>query len=233
MKIGILLTGHCPDDFRGQYGNYDDFFKRLLAGNEFEYATYPVLDDVFPAGVREADGWLITGSKHGVYEDLDWIARLEDFLRDAYSAEVPIVGICFGHQVLAQALGGKVEKFSGGWSVGVETYDLDEQPDATQLLAWHQDQVVEPPPQAKVVGSSNFCRYAALAYGEQAYSIQPHPEFDAGFVGGLIESRPGILPPDVTQRALDSLDIETASDRISSRIADFFRRAQARGNPVD
>jgi GMP synthase (glutamine-hydrolysing) len=226
MKIGILQTGHCPDDFRGQYGNYDEFFKRFLAGNDFEYATYPVLDGVFPADCRDMDGWIITGSKYGVYEDHDWISRLESFLRDAFAAAVPIVGICFGHQLLAQALGGKVEKFDGGWSVGVESYTLDGHGEDAQLIAWHQDQVIEPPPGASVVGTSAFCRYAALAYGDQAYTIQPHPEFDAGFVAGLIQSRSGILPQDVADKAIASLSMETSSAKVALQIVAFFKRAR-------
>lgn len=228
MKIGILQTGHCPDEFRGQYGNYDEFFKRFLAGNDFEYATYPVLDEIFPGGAGDADAWIITGSRHGVYEDHAWIARLENFLREAFAAATPIVGICFGHQILAQALGGKVEKFEGGWSVGVESYELDGHPGSAQLIAWHQDQVIEPPPQARVVGRSGFCRYAALAYGEQAYTIQPHPEFEAAFVAGLIESRPGILPPDIANKALQSLSKETSSAKIALQIGEFLKRAHCR-----
>ena len=93
MKIGILQTGHCPDDLLAKHSDYDDFFRRFLDGNGFEFDTYPVLDGVFPHGVDDADGWIITGSKFGVYEDHDWIPLLEDFLRDAYAAALPIVGI--------------------------------------------------------------------------------------------------------------------------------------------
>jgi len=228
MKIGILQTGHCPDDFRGQYGNYDEFFKRFLAGNDFEYATYAVLDGVFPDDSRDMDGWIITGSKYGVYEDHDWISRLESFLQDTFAAAVPIVGICFGHQILAQALGGKVEKFDGGWSVGVESYTFDGHSEDAQLIAWHQDQVVEPPAAASVVGTSGFCRYAALAYGDRAYTIQPHPEFEAGFVAGLIQSRSGILPQDVANKAIASLSMETSSAKIALQIVAFLKRAHTR-----
>ena len=225
MKIGILQTGHCPDDLLAKHSDYDDFFRRFLDGNGFEFDTYPVLDGVFPDGVNDADGWLITGSKFGVYEDHDWIPLLEDFLRDAYAAAIPIVGICFGHQILAQALGGKVEKFNGGWSVGVENYTLDGYPDGVKLIAWHQDQVTELPAEASVVGSSIFCRYAALAYGDRAYSIQPHPEFEADFVAELLDSRSGVLPEDIAGKAMKSLNIETSSMQVAEKIAGFFKMA--------
>ncbi|MCP4469398.1 MAG: type 1 glutamine amidotransferase [Gammaproteobacteria bacterium] len=226
MKIGILQAGHCPDNLRPQYGDYDEFFKRFLAGNDFEYATYPVVDGVIPDNPGDMDGWIITGSKFGAYEDHDWIPPLEKFLRDTYAAAVPIVGICFGHQILAQALGGKVEKFDGGWSVGVESYTLDGHIEEAQLIAWHQDQVIEPPPGASVVGTSAFCRHAALAYGDRAYTIQPHPEFEPGFVSRLIESRPGILPEDVVNKAITSLSRETSSAKIALHVAEFFKRAR-------
>ncbi len=230
MKIGILQTGHCPDDLRAKYGNYDAFFMRFLGGNGFEFDTYPVLDGLFPDGVDDADGWIITGSKFGAYEDHAWISLLEDFLRAAYASAVPIVGICFGHQILAQALGGKVEKFNGGWSVGVESYDLDGYRDGANLIAWHQDQVTELPAEASVVGSSAFCRYAALAYGNRAYTIQPHPEFDADFVVDLLEARGGILPKDIADKALDSLTIETSSKRVAVKIVEFFKSSGQPGS---
>ena len=110
MKIGILQTGRSPDELRAKHGDYDEMFVRLLSGQGFEFKTFPVLDGVLPTQINEADGWLITGSKFGVYEDHDWIAPLEEFLRRAFAAEAPIVGVCFGHQILAQALVGRCHK---------------------------------------------------------------------------------------------------------------------------
>ncbi len=228
MKIGILQTGRSPDELRERHGDYDDMFRRLLGGRGFQFITYPVLDGVLPESVRLADGWLITGSKYGVYEDHDWIPPLERFLREAYAASVPIVGICFGHQILAQALGGRVEKFSGGWSVGLKDYALDGFPAGARLAAWHQDQVIEPPADATVVGSSPFCRYAALVYADKAYSIQPHPEFNCDFVADLVTARRSILPNDIAEQALASLDKETSSAEIAARIADFLTHGRER-----
>jgi GMP synthase (glutamine-hydrolysing) len=224
MKIGILQAGHCPDDLYARHGDYDGFYKRLLDGNGFEFETWPVLDGAFPTDVNDADGWIVTGSKFGAYEDHDWIRLLEDFLRDAFAAAVPIVGICFGHQILAQALGGKVEKFSGGWSVGVENYAFDGFADDVRMIAWHQDQVTELPQGASVVGSSGFCRYAALAYDDRAYTIQAHPEFEADFVSELIEARRNLLPEDIATRGINSLAIETSSTKIAEGIVEFFKR---------
>ncbi len=114
MLIGILQCGHFPEDLQGESGDYDAMFERLLAGENFDYATYNVVDGDFPEGPEACDGWLITGSRHGAYEDHDWIPPLEDLIRAIRDAGRPLVGVCFGHQIIAQALGGKVVKFDGG-----------------------------------------------------------------------------------------------------------------------
>ena len=116
MQIGILQTGESPDALRADMGDYPDFFETLLAGKGLTFRRWAVLRNDFPASVTDCDGWLITGSRFGAYEPHDWIPPLEDFIRAAYAAHVPVVGICFGHQIIAQAMGGKVEKYAGGWS---------------------------------------------------------------------------------------------------------------------
>jgi GMP synthase (glutamine-hydrolysing) len=187
-----------------------------------------VLDGVLPDSVHHADGWLITGSRFAAYEDHPWIPPLEDFLRRAYAAAVPIVGICFGHQILAQALGGRVEKFAGGWSAGQVAYGLKGGPDPAWLLAWHQDQVVVKPNDAEVVGSTPFCRYAALAYGDRAFTLQPHPEFTPDFLADLVAARRGLLPNAVAAQALAPPGGPLASSAIADRIEAFLKQRGVR-----
>ena len=117
--IGILQCGQAPAELKQDMGDYPDMFVRLLDGRGFQFRTWHVEEMEFPASVHDADGWLLTGSRHGAYEDHDFIPPLERFIRDAYDAAVPMVGICFGHQIIAQALGGTVVKHPGGWSVGM------------------------------------------------------------------------------------------------------------------
>jgi GMP synthase (glutamine-hydrolysing) len=201
-------------------------FVRLLDGQGFTFETYAILDGVFPPSVDAADGWLITGSKHGVYEDHPWIPPLEAFLREAYDADRPIVGICFGHQILAQALGGTVEKFVGGWSVGATEYDLSSGAPSERIIAWHQDQVITPPAGARVLASSDFCPYAMLAYGTKALTFQPHPEFSPAFMTDLLTVRRSILPPEIAQAAENSLALPLTSSRAATQIATFFKTRQ-------
>ena len=222
MKIGILQTGRSPEDIKGEHGDYDQFFVRYLTGHGFTFDSYPVLDGILPVGPEAADGWLITGSKFGVYEDHAWIPPLEDFLRRIYAQGVPMVGVCFGHQIIAQALGGKVEKFDGGWSVGAKRYRSDTFGDQS-IIAWHQDQVVERPADAQVVGSSDFCENAILLYGQKALTIQPHPEFTANFMLDLLATRGQILPEDIRDGAAGSAKVELTSPSFADHIADFFK----------
>ncbi|OHC44887.1 MAG: glutamine amidotransferase [Rhodobacteraceae bacterium GWE1_64_9] len=222
MLIGILQTGQAPDALAAQSGDYPDMFQRLLAEQGLSFRTYRVLDLEFPASVSECDGWLITGSRFGAYEDHAFIPPLEDFIRQAFAQAVPMVGICFGHQIIAQALGGKVEKFAGGWSVGPTEYDFDGQ--ALRLNAWHQDQVVERPAMAQVAGRSAFCENAALVYDDRIFTVQAHPEFRSEFVDGLMKTRgKGVVPDRLMEEAGARLDQPIDDQILARRIADFFK----------
>ncbi|WP_423210326.1 type 1 glutamine amidotransferase [Paracoccus yeei] len=229
MRIGILKCGQSPEVLRGELGDYDTMFERLLAGRGFDFASWHVEAMEFPASVHEADGWLLTGSRHGTYEEHAFIPPLEDFIRRAYAAGVPLVGICFGHQIIAQALGGRVEKFPGGWSIGPQDYDFDGE--TVTLNAWHQDQVVERPQDARVVASSGFCTNAALVYGDRAFTVQAHPEFDDAMIHGLIEHRSDTVPSELVAEALTHMDDAAQSKLIADRIETFFKapRTLARG----
>lgn len=223
MKIGILMTGHALPEVQADRGDYDSMFAKLLEGYGFEFETYDVVNESYPNSPDEMDGWIITGSKHGAYEDHPWIPPLEEFIRATHAAGVPMVGICFGHQIIAQALGGKVVKFDGGWAVGGTDYDIEGQD--LNLNAWHQDQVVELPADAKVIGSNDFCANAALMYGNTIYTIQPHPEFDAKIMEHLINLRgKGLLPEDQLESATQKLSEVTNSNVIADRIARILRQ---------
>ncbi len=228
MKIGILQTGYPPDSARPAFGNYADAFKRLLSEYEFEFSDWACLDGEFPPSVDSADGWLITGSKFGAYEKLPWIPTLESFLRSAYENSVPIAGICFGHQILAQALGGTVEKYEGGWSIGRVDYHFEEIDKPVPLYAWHQDQVIDTPSDATTVASTPFCKHAALRYGNKAFTVQPHPEFSPEYMHHLLNARRESLPADVTRQADKSLlEGKTNSSLMAELVAQFFRHAHS------
>ena len=226
MQIGILQTGESPDALRDQ-GDYPDFFETLLAGRGLTFRRWAVLRSEFPASVQDCDGWLIPGSRFGAYEDHPWIPPLEAFIRTAYAAHVPVVGVCFGHQIIAQAMGGKVEKYQGGWSVGPTKYDFGDR--TYTLNAWHQDQVTVKPEGAQVIASTDFCQNAALLYADRMFTVQPHPEFRREFVEGLIRFRgPGLVPDPVLADATARLDTPLDSRSMADRIADFYLTHQTK-----
>lgn len=223
MKIGILQTGQAPAEMRARLGDYPALFERLLTGQGFNFRTWHVEAMEFPDSPDDADGWLITGSRHGVYEDHAFIPPLEAFIREALDRKRPVVGICFGHQIMAQALGGDVGKFPGGWAVGAQDYDFDGQ--QITLNAWHQDQVLVPPAGARTFGRNAFCAHAALTYGDMGLSIQAHPEFDDAFIQGLIDHRgTGVVPDHVLQRAVARKGTAQDAQDIARRISAHFHQ---------
>ncbi|SFQ97867.1 type 1 glutamine amidotransferase [Poseidonocella sedimentorum] len=222
MHIGILQAGHAPRELEPETGDYAEQCQELLSGQGFTFSTFNVVDDAFPDSADAAEGWLITGSRHGAYDPLPWIARLEALIREIVAAQKPLVGICFGHQIIAQALGGKVEKYARGWAVGRHGYTL--LGEAIALNAWHQDQITALPEGAEVVGSSPFCRYAALQYGPRIFSLQPHPEYGPRMLRGLIELRgPNVVPADLLQVAEESLDAPTDAPFVAAHMGAVLR----------
>ena len=224
-SLGILVCGHAPEELAGILPDYPDLFVRLLGEDTFDYRRYAVVDGEAVPRADACDAWLITGSRHGVYEEHPWIAPLEALVREIRASSRPLVGICFGHQLVVQALGGRVEKHAGGWSVGRVEYRLDGHAEAVPLMAYHQDQVIEPPPGARVTGESDFCRYAALAIGDTVRTIQPHPEFDAALVGGLLDTRGQALPAHDLAAARASIehaaDVEVGRATIAAELREF------------
>jgi GMP synthase-like glutamine amidotransferase len=213
VNVAILRTGSPPDALLPRFGEYEGMFAPLL-GPEFETKAYDVRRGEYPADVADHPAYLITGSPAGVYDPLPWIAPLEDFLRAA-RGKAKLVGICFGHQVMAEAYGGRVEKSERGWGVGLQEYEIWQRPgwmaDAPPTIAVpvsHQDQIVLLPPDSEVLAANAFSPFGMLAYpGQDAISMQFHPEFEPDFARALIGARRPILPdPDAAIASLDAPD---------------------------
>ena len=193
-------------------------FRNLLGQDTYRYTTFDVASGALPAAVQDYDAYLVTGSSAGVYEPLPWIDPLKAFLVSA-KGRAALFGVCFGHQIMAEAFGGKVIKSPKGWGVGLHTYEvrqseawMDAGPTIT-VPASHQDQVIVPPTGATVLASSDFTPFGMLAYGDQAASIQLHPEFEPAYAKALIETRRGSrYTEEQADAAIASLEI--ADDRL-------------------
>jgi len=223
MKVAILETGRPPGTLAEQFGTYPDMFARLL-GAGFEIEIFDVQAGALPEADMHA-AYLITGSPAGVYDPLPWIDPLQRFIRSAGDSKM--VGICFGHQVMAEALGGHVEKSDKGWGAGLHRYSIvRSEPwiDSAGTIAApasHQDQVVVQPPNTDVVAASDFTPLAALAWRDRpAVSFQFHPEFSPAFAKALIAQRFDIVSdPDA---AIASLDAPNDSARVGQWIRNFL-----------
>ncbi|WP_421856539.1 glutamine amidotransferase-related protein [Marinomonas sp.] len=235
MKIGILAAGITPDSLRAEFPTYADMFGQQLGliNSDFSFVTYDVREDDFPASHLDCDAWLITGSKFSAYENTPWMLRLQDLIREIDEQKQPLVGICFGHQIIALALGGKVAKYEGGWGLGVHRYEITEGDVKSTLgknnfaiCAFHQDQVLEKPSQARVFARSDFCVNAGLLYGEHILTVQGHPEFSRKYEGKLLDMYEQKLPFDVISQARDSLYSE---DLQSSQLMTWIGRFLTQG----
>ncbi|HET9335375.1 MAG TPA: type 1 glutamine amidotransferase [Sphingomicrobium sp.] len=221
MKLAILETGRPPGDLSSRFGGYPAMMAKML-GPRFDFEVCDVQAGQLPS-VNGHDAYLITGSPAGVYDPLPWIGGLLDFIRSA--SDKKMVGICFGHQAMAQALGGRVEKSDKGWGIGLHRYAVDRvapwMDDAEEIAVpvSHQDQVIVQPPNTRILASSDFTPFAALAWTDRpAISFQFHPEFEPGYAKALIAARYDQLPsPDAAMASLDRPD-----DR--SKVAEWIRR---------
>ena len=224
MKLAILETGRPPGDLAQRFGDYPAMFAKML-GPEFEVQSFDVTAGELPDPAAR-DAVLITGSPAGVYEDHDWLPGLFDFIRAAKDSKM--VGICFGHQAMAEVLGGHVEKSDKGWGAGLHRYTITRpEPwlDGAREIAApasHQDQVVVQPPNTEIVASSDFTPYAALAWTDRpAISFQFHPEFSPAFAKALIAERYDRVPnPDA---AIASLDAPNDNPRGAGWIRRFLK----------
>lgn len=235
MHLGILEMGRSARALAQSHGSYPELLRDLLLKQtqDFSFTTYPVLEGLLPADPAQHDGWLVTGSPHGVYDGLPWIAPAEDFLRRAMAAPRPIVGICFGHQLLAQALGGQVIKSPKGWGLGLHEYTWQPESGRTGsfvLPASHQDQVVALPPTGKVLATSSHCAYAAIAYGDEALTFQAHPEFTLAYQQESLRLKEevGGIAPEILATAQRSLTEKVSSSAvIGAMIADFYLQVRS------
>jgi GMP synthase-like glutamine amidotransferase len=230
-RLGLLACDFVPDELRDRFEDYPVMFAEAIAstGTNVELQTYRVYQGELPQHTDECDAYLISGARAGAYDGDAWIAALEVFIRALAASERPLVGVCFGHQVIAQALGGKVEKSPRGWGIGVNTYEADQpapwmNPALPQFTVpvCHQDQVVQLPAGARRLAHSDQCENFLLQFNDTMMGIQGHPEFTRAYVGVLIDLRANLLAPETLAAARASLDQRGDNVAIMHWITNFL-----------
>lgn len=233
MRLTIIQTGEVRPELQPRFGVYPPMFARMFAaaGRAFDYETVPVHAGAGFPDPAAVEGIVITGSAAGVYDNhLPWMEPLRAFIRAAYAAKTPMLGVCFGHQIMADALGGKVRKSEKGWGLGRHVYGVTHRPAGLggdlpefAIACSHQDQVIVPPAEAEVFMASDFTPSAGLAYRNgAAISLQPHPEFEDDYTVALAEMRRGKAPDDVIDTAIASIATPSHSTAMASYLGAFL-----------
>ena len=244
MKIGLLVCDHVRGKFLAISGDYTDMFVRLFAGYpDVEIVPYDAINGELPADLYECDAWIATGSKYSVNDDYQWIRDLEDFVRRVAASSVPFVGVCFGHQLIASALGGLVVQSERGWGVGVKEVEIakglewaDPGVESYRVLTSHADQVEVLPTGARVIGWNEHCPVSMMGIGDTILGIQGHPEMEPALTEALIRDRLGSAIPEETALAgLESFERDPENKMLADWMLRFINQAlsaAASGSPA-
>ena len=239
LRIGLLQCDHVADDLVESHGDYEDMFSELLHAQDenIEVNIYDLTTDQFPVDLTACDGYIITGSQFSVYDDIAWIHKAKKLVVDLHEAKIPTIGICFGHQLIAESIGGKVGKAEDkGWGVGVHHWEVTSQekwmgdtpPETFAMRVSHQDQVIKAPKGSKIIASSDFCPIAGFQTGEHFLALQGHPEFSKDYNKALINKRVERIGKDVSDSALESLSQEVDDNKVGAWMVEFIRKTRSK-----
>ena len=231
MRLAILKTDCVRTEWVQEFGEYPDMFEAVFrkCDPSIIFQTFDSQLNEYPADLDEFDAYLITGSKSSVYDKEPWIEILMEFVRELNEQQRKLIGICFGHQLVAQALGGRVEKSPKGWGVGVHTHIFNEIPEwhdgktrEFNILVSHQDQVIQNADGAKVLAGSDFCENAVCQLDNHVLTFQGHPEFVQDYSRKIIGFRKEMIGEKVSRAGLESLSIAPDSLKVTKWIANFI-----------
>jgi len=239
MRIGILKTDSVREEFQGEFGDYPAMFRAMLMASAdddvLEFRDYDVRQGEYPASLDECDGYLITGSRESVYDDQPWIHRLAEFVRKLDAAQHKLVGICFGHQLIAHVLGGETRAADVGWAVGVQETQVLSPTEwmlpyrqRFGLLSSHKDQVVRLPERAEVFASTALCPYSGYTIGDHILTFQGHPEFSKGYSRALMDLRRELLGEPLYSTGVESLRAPVHQTLVGRWIINFIAAVTAR-----
>ena len=235
MKIGILKVDSVLPEFRNRHGDYPQMLVQILQLNsmqhkkKLQFKTFDVEKGDYPKHIDDFDGYIIPGSRKSVYDRDHWIEVLKKFVITLDAKKKKLVGVCFGHQLIAEVLGGKTERCDRGWGVGVHKIQIHNPPWFTQnhqktcsLAVSHRDQVSTLPKRAELIASNKFCPHSMFSIEKHIFSMQGHPEFTSQYAMDLLKARREILDEPTYSNALESFSISTDRNAVAAWIVEFF-----------
>ena len=251
MRIGLIETDILYDDLLQDYGSYGLMFEKYFShihdvslkstqqpndNKPLTFTYYHVQQGELPLSLDECDAYIVTGSKSGAYENEAWIKQLSQWVVKANSAKIKLLGICFGHQLIAYALGGRVEQSNKGWGVGVRTLATVSQsktalagvltealPKNISLIYSHKDQIIQLPVGAINFLSDDFCQFAGFTIDNHIITLQGHPEFTAEYTQRLLVRRANAIGEPTYSQGIASLKYATDSELVGRMILNFLQ----------
>lgn len=214
MKIGILQTDSVRPELIDQFGDYPAMFQSLFNNVDpaLSFETYDVKHGKYPNSIHECDGYVTTGSKASVYDNEAWIKNLRDYIIYLNQHDKKLLAVCFGHQLVAEAFGGKTEKSPKGWGVGIHTVQvhvkkswMQFERDTFNVIVSHQDQVTQLPDNAELIAGNTFCPNSMFQLGDNILTIQGHPEFGKKYAETMMHYRADKLGETAVREGIESL----------------------------
>ena len=232
MRIGLLECDEVTGRFATVSGGYREMFAALLP--EASFAYYRAHKGELPAAPDACEAWICTGSRYSVYDGLAWVEALFAFVRKIGESGTPFAGVCFGHQVLAQALGGEVAKAEQGWGVGVLPLEvvkaepwMEPARPVVRIQHMHQDQVRRLPEGSVLLGRSAHCEVGMFRVGDTMLGIEGHPEFTPEFAEALIRARRERIGAEKSEAALATVRQPNDGPLVGRWLARFLSRRKA------